>query len=104
MRKVKSSRFVALARSSQTTAANTAEMAVITVSAARRNFRRSTVSASAPAGNANRNIGSDVATCTIDTMNGSGLRLVMSHPEAALYIQLPTLETTVAVQRTAKAG
>jgi hypothetical protein len=37
-------------------------------------------------------------------MNGSGSRLVISHPDAALYIQLPTFATTVAVQTTAKAG
>jgi len=77
---------------------------VIAVSERIRNRRRSTMSASAPAGMANRNIGNDVATCTIATMNGSGLRLVISHPDAALYIQLPIFETTVAVQSTAKAG
>jgi hypothetical protein len=37
-------------------------------------------------------------------MRGSGLRLVISHPDAALYIQLPTFETTVAVQSTVQAG
>src|SRR5271166_2744836 len=31
------------------------------------------------------------------TMSGSGLRLVISHPDAAAYIQLPTLASTVAV-------
>src|SRR5271169_1133222 len=63
--------------------------------------RRSTMSASAPAGIANRNIGRLLATCTMETMNGSGLRLVMSQPEATLYIQPPMFETTVAVQITA---
>jgi hypothetical protein len=33
-------------------------------------------------------------------MNGSGLRVVISHPEAALYIQLPMFATTVAVHST----
>src|SRR3954468_9026876 len=70
------------------------------ISATIRNFRRSTMSASAPAGSANRNIGRVVATCTIDTMNGSGLRLVISHPDAALYIQLPMFAMTVAVHNT----
>jgi hypothetical protein len=41
-----------------------------------------------------------VATWTIETMNGSGLRLVISQPDAALYIQLPIFETTVAIQST----
>jgi hypothetical protein len=31
-------------------------------------------------------------------VSGSGLRLVISHPDSALYIQLPTLAATVAVQ------
>jgi hypothetical protein len=62
------------------------------------------MSASAPAGIATRNMGSVVATCTSDTMNGSGLRLVISQPEAALNIQAPTFAITVAVQMTAKAG
>jgi hypothetical protein len=42
-------------------------------------------------------------TCTIETLKGSGLRLVISQPEAALYIQLPILATTVAVHNTVKA-
>ncbi len=64
----------------------------------------SRMSASAPAGIATRNMGSVVATCTSDTMSGSGLRLVISQPEAALYIQLPTFAMTVAVQITANSG
>src|ERR1700730_18059283 len=67
-----------------------------------RNLRMSTISASAPPGIANRNIGGVVATCTNDTMSGSGLRLVINQPDAALYIQPPMSETTVAVQITAK--
>src|SRR6266404_2745510 len=67
-----------------------------------RNFRRSTISASAPAGSANRNNGKVVATWTIETMNGSGLRSVISQPDAALYIQPPILEMTVAPHTTEK--
>jgi len=37
-------------------------------------------------------------------MNGSGLRLVISQPEAALNIQLPTFAITVAVQMIANVG
>src|ERR1700683_2436267 len=69
-----------------------------------RNLRLSKMSASAPAGNANRNTGSVVAVCTNATTKGSGLRLVISQPDAALYIQPPTLETRVPVQTTAKTG
>src|ERR1700733_14345852 len=69
-----------------------------------RDLRLSKISASAPAGIANRKIGRELTAITSATMNGSGLRLVMSQPQAALYIQPPTLETNVAVQITAKAG
>src|SRR5262245_15644728 len=77
-----------------------AETAVAASSAMMRNFRLSTISASAPAGTANRNIGSVVATWTMETTSGSGLRLVISQPDAALYIQVPTLATTVATHST----
>jgi hypothetical protein len=60
-------------------------------------------SASAPAGTAPRNIGRVDATCTIETMKGAGLRLVISQPDAALEIQPPMLEITVAIQRTVNA-
>ena len=53
----------------------------------------------APAGSANRNSGRLVATWTRETISGLGSRLVMSHPEAALFIQEPTFETTVAIHR-----
>jgi len=43
------------------------------------------------------------ATWTSDTINGCMVRLVISHAAAALYIQVPTLATTVAVQITANA-
>ena len=52
---------------------------------------------------ANKQIGKELAACTSATINGSGLRPVMSQPEAALYIQPPTLETTVAVHITVNA-
>jgi len=60
------------------------------------------MSASAPAGSANRKIGKVVAAWTIETMSGSGLRSVMSQPDAALYIQPPILEMTVAPHTTEK--
>ena len=62
------------------------------------------MSASAPAGIAKRQIGKLLAACTSATIKGSGLRLVIRQPEAALYIQPPILETSVAIQITAKAG
>ena len=66
-------------------------------------LRLSNISASAPAGMANTQMGKEPAACTSATTKGPGLRPVISQPEAALYIQPPTLETTVAIQITAKA-
>src|ERR1700722_10665986 len=63
-----------------------------------RKSRRSTMSTSAPAGIANRNIGRVFATCTRETVSGSESRLVMSQPHATLYIQPPIFDTTVAIQ------
>src|ERR1700740_2456855 len=74
------------------------------VSTTIRNLRLSKMSASAPAGIANRQIGRLLAACTSATIRGSGSSEVISQPDAALYIQPPTLETSVAVQMTVNAG
>src|SRR5665213_219065 len=86
----------------QTSAAKIADKIAMAVSTAIMNRRLSMISASAPAGIANRNIGSPLATWTNDTDKASASRLVISHPAAALYIQEPMLATTVAVQMTVK--
>src|SRR5262249_29161226 len=104
VKNVNSNRLAGVARLHQTIAAKIADMRVYADSVTMRNLRMSRISASAPAGIATRNRGSVVATCTSDTMSGSGLRLVISQPEAALYIQLPTFAMTVAVQITANSG
>src|SRR5947209_3243745 len=91
-----------VARWSQTIAPNKADKIVMAVSTTIINRRLSTISASAPAGIANRNIGSPLATCTNDTDKTSVSRLVISQPAAALYIQEPMFATTVAVQMTVK--
>src|SRR5690242_1484648 len=61
------------------------------------------MSASAPAGIANRQIGRLAAACTSATIKGSGLSEVISQPDAALYIQPPTFDNSVAVQITVNA-
>src|SRR5579863_6850286 len=68
-----------------------------------RNRRLSKMSAIAPAASANMNIGRLLATWTSDTSSASPWRLTISQPLAALYIQLPIFETTVAIQMTANA-
>jgi len=54
--------------------------------------RLSTMSASAPAPSANKNIRTIEATWTKDTMNGPAFRLIISQPEGPLYIQVPMLD------------
>ena len=61
-------------------------------------------SASAPAGSVNRNSGRLTATWTRETAIGSGLRLVISQPDAVSNIAVPTLEKMLAVQITVKAA
>jgi hypothetical protein len=43
-----------------------------------------------------------VAACTNDTIKGFELRLVISQPAAAPYIQAPMFATTVAIQSNLK--
>src|SRR6476660_3689299 len=95
-----SNRMDGVTRSSQTSTALAAATTVRTISAPIKKRRLSTVSASAPAGSANRNIVRLLATGTRETVSGSASRLVISHPDAALYIQVPTLATAVASQPT----
>ena len=56
-----------------------------------------------PAGSAKRNIGSAVAAWTSATISGEGERVVISQPAPTSAIQVPILDSTVAIQRTAKA-
>src|SRR5262245_27685495 len=102
LRNVNSSRFAGVAASSDTMSANAPEISAIASSVLTRNFRRSMISATAPAGIARRNIGNEAATCTSDTMNGSGLRSVISQPAAVLYIHPPMFDTTVAIHNAVK--
>ena len=56
------------------------------------------MSASAPAGRVNRNIGRLVAAWTRDTSSGSRARVVISQPDAVSYIEIPTSEKALASQ------
>src|SRR5579871_6416017 len=104
IRNVNTSSTVGVTRPSATRTANMAAITVLAASPAMRKRRRSTMSARAPAGIATRKIGRLAATCTRETMSGSGLSRVISQLDAAVYIQVPTLAAIVAVQITAKAG
>ena len=61
-------------------------------------LRRSTISANAPAGSANRKSGKLVAALTSETISGEGSRLVISHAVATLAIHPPMLVIRTAIQ------
>ena len=67
-----------------------------------RNRRGSTISARAPAGKVQRNIGKLLATCTRETALGSGLRVVISHADEVSEIARPVSEKVVATHMTTK--
>src|SRR3984957_17475143 len=103
-RKVNTSKLPGVDQPSPTIIAWIAPTPVATISTTIKNLRLWKISASAPAGIANKKIGSVLAAATSATTNGLGSRVVISQAQAALYIQPPTLETNVALQITAKAG
>ena len=67
-----------------------------------RNRRASTMSAKAPAGTVQRNIGKLLATWTSDTALGSGFRVVINQAEEVSEIARPVSETVVATHITTK--
>src|ERR1700733_6476261 len=86
-----------------TMVAKTIDIAV-TASCAPINMRRASImSVNAPAGRVRRNIGRVVATCTADTIIGSGLRLVMSQFDEVSNIANPTFDAELAISMTVNA-
>jgi hypothetical protein len=86
----------------EASAAKIAETIVIKISKTMIKRRLSMMSASAPAGTANRNIGRAFAAWTSDTVKGVASRPVINQLEEALYIQPPMFETTVAIHSMVK--
>ena len=101
-RNVVRSRVRGVARSNETSAANATTTATTPQDVARISRRGSTMSASAPAGRVNRNIGRVVAAWTSEIVAGSRSRVVISHPDAVSYIEVPTSARAIAAQTTAK--
>ena len=66
--------------------------------------RRSTTSATAPAGSPTRNTGKVVAACTSATMAGLGAKEVISQAAPTFCIQVPIFDATAATQRARKNG
>src|SRR5271166_2655856 len=83
--------------------ANTMDIAVTASCTPIRSPRESTMSASTPAGNVIRNIGSVVATWTAETIIGSGLRLVISQLIDVSNIANPTFDAELAIRMTVNA-
>src|SRR5882672_2627688 len=67
-----------------------------------RSRRRSTMSATAPAGNASNIIGMLSAASTSATIDGEDESEVISQPAPTSCIHVPTFETMVAIQRLRK--
>ena len=65
--------------------------------------RRSTTSASAPAGSASTKKGKVVAVCMSETMSGDGASVAIVHAAAVSCIHVPTFDTTAAIQSQRKA-
>src|SRR4249919_3958260 len=66
--------------------------------------RRSTMSASAPAGNPTRKTGRLVAACTSATTTGEGVREVISHAAPTFCIHVPIFDVSDAIQRARNTG
>ena len=79
--------------------ANTRETASIHVSVKRISLRRSTISPTAPAGNAKTKNGSADAVCVRATYMGPALSETISQAAPTLCINVPTSETTSAMSR-----
>src|ERR1700722_15321012 len=86
-----------------TIVAKTIDIAVTAICAPINMRRASMMSVSAPAGRVRRNIGRVVATCTADTIIGSGLRLVMSQFDEVSNIANPTFDAELAMSMTVNA-
>src|SRR6267142_1492494 len=66
--------------------------------------RRSTISATAPAGSPTRKTGRLVALCTRATISGDGESEVIAHAAPTFCIQVPMLETSEAIHSTRNTG
>src|ERR1700677_3962837 len=97
------SRTVGVAQCIATIVAKTIDIAVTAICAPISILRASMMSVSTPAGRVRRNIGRVVATWTVDTIIGSGLRLVMSQFDEVSNIANPTFDAELAISMTVNA-
>jgi hypothetical protein len=88
----------------ETAAAKAAAISKVTPCMTIRSRRASTMSVKAPAGKANKNIGSVVATWTSETAMGCAFKLVISQGEAVSNIARPTFDIRLDTKTAVKAG
>src|SRR5258705_8206686 len=94
---VKTRSVVGVMRSTKAKTASSAAATSIQVWVTSSSRRRSTISATAPAGSPTRKTGRLVALCTRATINGDGESEVIAHAAPTFCIQVPMLETSDAI-------
>src|SRR5438128_8803894 len=102
--KVKASSIVAVMTSANASTASSAVVASIHVWVTSSRRRRSTISATAPAGNPTTKTGRLVALCTRATIKGDGESEVMAHAALTFCIHVPMLETSEAIHSARNTG
>src|SRR5436309_395864 len=102
--KVKASSSVAVMTSANASTASSAVAASIQVWVTSSRRRRSTISATAPAGNPTTRTGRLVALCTRATINGDGESEVIAHAAPTFCIHVPTLEMSEAIHSARNTG
>src|SRR6185436_16225205 len=101
---VKTRSVAGVTRSTNARTASSAAAASIQVWVTSSSRRRSTMSATAPAGRPTRKTGRLVALCTRATINGDGESEVIAHAAPTFCIQVPMLETSEEIQRARNTG
>src|SRR6266850_2537463 len=94
---VKTRSVVGVMRSTNARTASSAAATSIQVWVTSSSRRRSTISATAPAGSPTRKTGRLVALCTRATINGDGESEVIVHAAPTFCIQVPMLDTSEAI-------
>src|SRR3989441_3718836 len=102
--KVRASSIVAVMTSANASTASSAVTASIHVWVTSNSRRRSTMSATAPAGSPTTKTGRLVALCTRATINGDGESEVIAHAAPTFCIHVPTLETSEAIHSARNTG
>src|SRR6266581_1752843 len=102
--KVNASSIVAVMTSANASTASSALTASIHVWVTSNSRRRSTMSATAPAGSPTTKTGRLVALCTRATINGDGESEVIAHAAPTFCIQVPMFETSEELQSARNTG